>query len=160
MKTVKELTREQLIELKQNYLTQKMDEKGESPSYGELAEVNQTITDDEIYAEYDGTMFSDDDFSCSCEPLQPQSIETYIMEVRKGEYLRINAMEDGDGTWFDFTKNVWDAYMHDLNILKEIASGEFSDFELGYPKFHRVRYTFEKIDTVSEMTERIKARHS
>jgi hypothetical protein len=160
MKTVKELTREQLIELKQNYLTQKMDEKGESPSYGELAEADQTVTDDEIYAEYDGTMFSDDDFLCSCEPLQSKSIETYIMEVRKGEYLRINAMEDGDGTWFDFTKNVWDAYMHDLDILKEIASDEFHDFEDGYPKFHRVRYTFEKIDTVSAMTERIKARHS
>lgn len=70
MKTVKELTRDQLVELKQNYLTQKMDEKGESPSYGELAKADKTITDDEIYAEYDGTMFSDDDFSCSCEPLQ------------------------------------------------------------------------------------------
>ena len=35
MKTVKELTRDQLVELKQNYLSQKMDEKGESPSYGE-----------------------------------------------------------------------------------------------------------------------------
>ena len=120
MKTVKELTREQLIELKQNYLTQKMDEKGESPSYGELAEADQTVTDDEIYREFEGTMFSDDDFSCSCEPLHPQSIETYIMEVRKGEYLRINAMEDGDGTWFDFTKNVWDAYMPDLEIQKEV----------------------------------------
>ena len=70
MKTVKELTRDQLVELKKNYLTQKMDENGEFPSYGELAEVDQTITDDEIFEEYEGIMFSDDDLLCYCEKIE------------------------------------------------------------------------------------------
>ena len=150
MKTVKELTRDQLVELKQNYLTQKMDEKGESPSYGELAEADQTITDDEIFSEYDGTMFSEDDFMCSCDTVPSKSIETYVMEGSKGKFLHINAIEDGNGTWFDWTPSIWEAYWHDLEPLKEIAMLEFSDFEEGYPKFHKVRFTCEKIETVKE----------
>lgn len=150
MKTVKELTRDQLVELKQNYLTQKMDEKGESPSYGELAEADQTITDDEIFSEYDGTMFSEDDFMCSCDTVPSKSIETYVMEGSNGKFLHINATEDGNGTWFDWTPSIWEAYWHDLEPLKEIAMLEFSDFEKGYPKFHKVRFTCEKIETVKE----------
>lgn len=60
--TVRELSREQLDELKQNHLTRKMDEAGESPSYGELAEASEKISDEEIFDEYDGTEFSPDDF--------------------------------------------------------------------------------------------------
>lgn len=63
--TVYELNRDQLEELKQNYLTEKMDERGESPSWGDLADADSIISDHEIFAVYDGTEFSNDDFSCS-----------------------------------------------------------------------------------------------
>ena len=39
MKDVKELNRDQLVELKQTMLCERMDQHGECPSYGELADV-------------------------------------------------------------------------------------------------------------------------
>ena len=63
--TVRELNRDQLIELKQAYLTQKLDEQGEGISYGELAEADELVSDAEIFEEYAGTDFVPDDFTCS-----------------------------------------------------------------------------------------------
>lgn len=62
---VKDLSRDQLIELKQALLSQRYDSKGESPSYGELADVDELISDEEIFAAYAGTSFSEDDFFCT-----------------------------------------------------------------------------------------------
>ena len=39
--TLSDLNEEQRLELKQSHLTKKMDERGESPSYGELAEAGE-----------------------------------------------------------------------------------------------------------------------
>lgn len=63
--TVYDLNRDQLTELKQNYYTQLLDERGESPSYEELAFIDDYVSDEEIYDEYAGTDFVPDDFSCS-----------------------------------------------------------------------------------------------
>lgn len=53
--TVKELTREQLEIVKQRYYMQKMDEEsGAGVSYGELAAIDTLVTDEEIFAEYEG----------------------------------------------------------------------------------------------------------
>lgn len=60
--TVHELTREQLIELKQHMLC----EQG-SPSYGELADADELVSDETAFAEYDTTEFSEDDFFCTAE---------------------------------------------------------------------------------------------
>ena len=57
---VEELTRDQLIELKQNLLCQR-----DSTSWGELAEADSIISDEEVFKEYDGTIFSADDFTCT-----------------------------------------------------------------------------------------------
>ena len=73
--TVYELNREQLIELKQAYLTRVLDERGESPSYGELASADEIISDDEIYEAYAGTDFVRDDFSCSAAGNSEYSLE-------------------------------------------------------------------------------------
>lgn len=56
---VTELNRDQLIQLKQSYLTEKQD----SVSWGELAEADELVTDDEIFKEYAGINFVEDDFS-------------------------------------------------------------------------------------------------
>lgn len=65
MKDVKELNRDQLVELKQAMLCERMDQHGECPSYGELAEVDETISDEEVYIFYAGFIFSPDDFFCT-----------------------------------------------------------------------------------------------
>lgn len=59
---VTELSRDELIELKQRYYTEKLDTVGESPSYGELADIDELVTDEEVYAEYDDVDFVPDDF--------------------------------------------------------------------------------------------------
>ena len=65
---VTELTREQLCELKQNYLCELCDRRtNETPSYGELAAADATVTDEEIFAYYAGTEFVPEDFS-TCDP--------------------------------------------------------------------------------------------
>lgn len=56
---VTELNRNQLIQLKQSYLTSKQD----SVSWGELAEVDELVTDAEIFKEYAGINFVEDDFT-------------------------------------------------------------------------------------------------
>lgn len=69
---VHELSREQLIELKQNYLIEIMDRRtGESPSWGELAEANEIVSDEEVFEFYADTVFVPDDFSCSMEEELP-----------------------------------------------------------------------------------------
>ncbi len=60
--TLKELNSEQRLQLKQDILTRRMDEKGESPSYGELADADRLITDEELEAEFGNTEFVPDDF--------------------------------------------------------------------------------------------------
>lgn len=62
---IHELNREQLIELKQAILFNRLDKNGECPSYGEIADVNELISDEEVYETYAGTTFPEDDFMCS-----------------------------------------------------------------------------------------------
>jgi hypothetical protein len=59
---VTELSREELNELKQAYLCEKVD----SPSYGELAD-STNIPDKVIFAHYAGVAFGPEDFFCSTE---------------------------------------------------------------------------------------------
>ena len=59
---VTELNREQLVELKCNYICMMNDENGEGSSYGELAAADDIVSDDEIIAAYADTTFSPDDF--------------------------------------------------------------------------------------------------
>lgn len=62
---VRDLSRDQLYELKQSFLFDRMVEHGDWPSYGELANADETISDEAVFAAYEGTVFSPDDFCCS-----------------------------------------------------------------------------------------------
>ena len=65
---VSELTRNEMEELKQNYLYQHLEEiEGRTPSWMELANVNEYISDEEIYTHYSDICFSKDDFFCNME---------------------------------------------------------------------------------------------
>lgn len=141
--TVKELNREQIEELKQRFLTENADG---GISYGELADADSAVSDEEIFREYEGVEFSPDDFFSG---RTEESVVAYIAEMAQGQYLHINATEDGDGTWFDFTPSLWASYWNtSLENLKEIAELEFSDFPKGYPKYHKVKFDWRILETV------------
>lgn len=56
---VEDLTESQLLELKQNYYCNKHN----NVSYGELANIENLVSDSEIYEEYSGIIFTKEDFS-------------------------------------------------------------------------------------------------
>ena len=65
---VSELTRNEMEELKQNYLCQHLEKiEGRTPSWMELSNVNECVSDEEICEHYSGIEFSKDDFFCNME---------------------------------------------------------------------------------------------
>ena len=68
---VTELNREQLTELKQNYMY-RLAEQGtfaevvgrdyDEPSYGDLADADDIVPDDVVFREFEGTDFVEEDF--------------------------------------------------------------------------------------------------
>ena len=60
--TIRELSREQLAQVKQHYLTHKLEDAGEGVSYGELADVDNLVTDAEIFEAYGDIDFTEGDF--------------------------------------------------------------------------------------------------
>lgn len=60
-KTVLELSPDERLELKQNMLC----EGGRSPSYGELADADALITDEQMFEAYKDVEFTPDDFFCN-----------------------------------------------------------------------------------------------
>lgn len=63
--TVRDLNREQLNELKETYTTQLAETDQEVIGYEGLANATD-ILDDVIFNHYEGIIFSEDDFFCSC----------------------------------------------------------------------------------------------
>lgn len=57
--SVKELNEKQLTQLKQHYYC----ENNDRVSWGELADINNLVSDGEIFEEYQSTYFVEDDFS-------------------------------------------------------------------------------------------------
>jgi|P1105metagenome_2_1110788.scaffolds.fasta_scaffold00387_52 hypothetical protein len=71
---VRELSRDQLIELKCQYMAELVNEgtfaevmgvENNEPSYGDLAEADQNISDEFIFEHYNGVHFVNDDFFCT-----------------------------------------------------------------------------------------------
>lgn len=60
--TVQELNRDQLIQLKQQMLMERMDAEGDSPSWGELTDADSLISDEDVQNQFSGTIFTPDDF--------------------------------------------------------------------------------------------------
>lgn len=59
--SVKELTREQLTQLKEQYYI----ENNNNVSYGELASINELVSDTEIFERYEHITFVAEDFLCN-----------------------------------------------------------------------------------------------
>ena len=64
---VHELNRDQLNELKEAFAIMEAENNGESVNMDKLLESHESISDEEVFEYYDGTIFSDDDFMCSEE---------------------------------------------------------------------------------------------
>lgn len=62
---VRSLSREELTELKCNYYTEQLDASGECPSMGELANIDEIVSDETVFKEYESTEFVEEDFSCN-----------------------------------------------------------------------------------------------
>ena len=71
---VRELSKEQMHELKENYLIKLADEGTfaevvgvdyDAPSYEDLSNADEIIPDDAIFREYEGVDFVPDDFFCT-----------------------------------------------------------------------------------------------
>lgn len=63
--TVKELNRDQLIELKQDYLEKWAQETCERLSWEDLANADDEIPDEWVYEYYADYEFTNDDFCCT-----------------------------------------------------------------------------------------------
>ena len=68
---VRELNKDQMLELKQRYLNQLADEGNyaevlgvdyDEPSYWDLAHADEIVPDDVIFRQYEGVLFVPDDF--------------------------------------------------------------------------------------------------
>lgn len=60
---VTELNREQLHELKERYLLAEADEGNRPwPSWGELIAADELVTDEQVFAAWEGTEFTEEDF--------------------------------------------------------------------------------------------------
>jgi len=62
---VRHLNRNEIVELKERYLIDLMDRKGETPSYGELDAVDDLIDDETIFEVFSGVNFVEEDFFCN-----------------------------------------------------------------------------------------------
>ena len=63
--TVRQLSRDQLTELKQQIVSDQMyDKEGRTARYGELAEA-ESVPDEKVFEHYDGIEFVEDDFFCT-----------------------------------------------------------------------------------------------
>ena len=74
--SIDELSRNQLIELKERYMIELSDNgdyaevigvSWDAPSWGEIADADRLIPDDVIFTHYARYTFSDDDFFCTAE---------------------------------------------------------------------------------------------
>ncbi len=86
--TVYDLNRDQLIELKQRYLA---DAAGRDLSYGELADADSIVTDEEVYNYYAGTEFVVDDFFSGEDEVEKTSLMDQLLALEaKVQFIEDN----------------------------------------------------------------------
>ncbi len=77
--SVEELPREAIQELKQRYYAEKYDK---DLSYGELADIDNIVSDEEVFDEYGDTNFTEDDFFCLTQ--SRKTVESSIQGQERG----------------------------------------------------------------------------
>lgn len=97
---VHELQRDQLIELKQRYLCE-----NDNPSWGDMADSDELVSDETIFQEYEGVEFTEDDFSCSSTQLirinsQLLDAVNTILYGMKGNFVKKQDGFESDGNMY------------------------------------------------------------
>ena len=133
-----DLNEDQKHELKQAFLTRRMDEHGESPSYGELASAGSLVDDADLEKEYGDTEFVPEDFVCSA----PGSVRSYRAEIRvpAGQAAKLGALLAGDASVEDLGIETGanglvylrsapfdDGYEADFRVVEDGAGGAFAE---------------------------------
>lgn len=106
--TVYDLNRDQLVELKQNYLTENMEEQGYGVSYDVLADADNIISDERIYEIYAGTEFSPDDFFCSAgQEEQEEDIRFFVADTNGKSVYYLHAVSSINYEWSDWAASTF-----------------------------------------------------
>lgn len=121
--TYDELNEDQRIELKQHILMERNEQKGEGASYGELADADRLVSDEDAKAWADGMEFFNDDFACSAttkiesipqwavfyivnsddsglDPEDRKMVDDYVKRLLEKERLRLVCPIDGTENGF------------------------------------------------------------
>ena len=59
---IQELNPTQLEQVKQRYYIEKQETAGETVSFGDLMQIDELVSDEEVFDAYSGTVFTEDDF--------------------------------------------------------------------------------------------------
>ena len=59
---IQELNPTQLEQVKQRYYIEKQETAGELVSFGDLMQIDELVSDEEVFDAYSGTVFTEDDF--------------------------------------------------------------------------------------------------
>lgn len=73
LRAVQDLTRDELDELKQNYVCEVNEGAGTLTYWSDSAEAADTIPDEVLFEYYAGTNFSEDDFWCNIKTNQSRT---------------------------------------------------------------------------------------
>lgn len=60
--SIQELNPTQLEQVKQRHYIEKQEAAGEPVSFGDLMQINELVSDEEVFDAYSGTVFTEDDF--------------------------------------------------------------------------------------------------
>ena len=91
---LKDLNSDQIMELKRNYVSKKMEEAGEWADMMDLMDADDNVTMDDLEAEYGGTDFAPEDFFCTAnqptgmptDRQAPQPTDNFIINFLKTFY--------------------------------------------------------------------------
>ena len=128
--TVKELSRDQMTELKQHYLTQHLLEcEDREPTWGELAAADDIVADWLIFDAYGGISFVENDFSSDCSSTEEFTKEN-LWELRKEIVLCsyfIADYQNSMGFKPEPLFNFFDGYAEELEMQMEEKEVGFKD---------------------------------
>lgn len=116
---VKELSREQLIELKQNYLST----LNKDCSYMDLANADEKVSDEEIFEVFGGTEFTPDDFSSKGR--EEVTYEQFLQDLK--------VLRNDPSKMFQYLTINGDMYEDDCsNYTLGLHTTYFDDFEITF----------------------------
>ena len=99
--TVRELNRDQLAELKTNYLI----ELGNELSYEDLVNIHDLVPDQEVFDAYNGVNFVPDDFFCSAGQEEEDPIANKFIVSDGGRYF-LHATSSINYEWSDWAATI------------------------------------------------------